>query len=262
MPGDAVPCRCRFIPLTAGYASMNMAVDEALLLSYLNHFSPQTIRVYGWSRPSVTFGYRIDPVAVDTSGFPEIDVVRRQTGGGVVYHGECATVAVAGGVSSLEEWAGRNGLPRKWVNRSSLLYRAVNSVVGDALSALGVRNSLVPGSTSWNAGIDCFSNPCAYDIVADGRKIYGAAQMRLGGAFLYQGNLLMEDGFDTDGFCELLREGLGAALGWEIVEGELSKAEKEEAQRLCRVKYESGGWNRLGSTPPGRPGRPEAGGPR
>lgn len=251
-PGNAHCFRWRFVPMAVARAAMNMAVDEALLLGYLDRLSPQTIRLYGWSLPSVTYGYRVDPSEVDAAGYGDGDVVRRQTGGGVVYHGDCVTIAIVGGVSSLGEWAGREGLPPRSINRSVVLYRAVNAVVKSALRDLGVESSLIPSSASWISGLYCFSSPCAYDIVAGGRKIYGAAQLRSGGSFLYQGNLLLEDGFDVDGFYGLFREGLRTTLGWEVLEGELSTEEREEAEKLRRDKYGSADWNRLGRRHPGR----------
>ena len=156
------------------------------------------------------------------------------------------------------KWADREGLPPRLINRSSALYRTVNSVVRDVLSTLGFRSYFVPESAAWSTQLDCFSNPCAYDIVYGGKKIYGAAQLRVGRAFLYQGNLLLENGIGVDDFGRLLLEGLRKKLGWDIVEGELSTEELEEAEKLCHIKYASNGWNRFGRYPSGRPMRPVA----
>ncbi len=258
MPENPNCFRWRFIPMRIEHAAMNMAIDEALLLSYLKCLSPQTIRISGWRRRSLTYGYRIDPAEVDPRGCGEVDVIRRPTGGGVVYHGECVTLSIVGCVSSLREWGRCQGLPPHSINKASTLYRAVNPVVKDALSALGMESYLIPESASWNARIDCFTNPCAHDIASGGRKIYGAAQLRVGRAFLYQGNLSVEKGFDVAGFSRAFCNGLSIGLGWDIVEGELSGAELEEAERLCRAKYGSGDWNRFGRYPQGRPMRPVA----
>src|SRR5687767_6632729 len=62
-------------------AALNMAIDEALLRALRGPL----LRIYQWSRPSVSFGYfeRFEPVR---ALFPDHDLVRRWTGGGMVEH--------------------------------------------------------------------------------------------------------------------------------------------------------------------------------
>src|SRR6187200_3344166 len=70
-------------------AAMNMAVDEALLESA----SISTVRFYRWRSPALSFGYfgKFTDVAIYAA---ERDLVRRWTGGGIVFHGEDLTYSI------------------------------------------------------------------------------------------------------------------------------------------------------------------------
>src|SRR5262249_22660809 len=64
-------------------ASMNMAIYEALLESA----TVPSIRFYRWQSPAASFGYfgKFSDVAIYAS---ERDLIRRWTGGGIVFHGK------------------------------------------------------------------------------------------------------------------------------------------------------------------------------
>src|SRR5918996_1468012 len=70
-------------------AAINMAIDEALLEAA----TIPSIRFYGWSSPALSFGYfgKFADVADYTS---ERDLVRRWTGGGIVFHGKDLTYSI------------------------------------------------------------------------------------------------------------------------------------------------------------------------
>src|SRR4029077_5322089 len=70
-------------------AAMNMAIDEALLES----LTLPAVRFYRWRSPALSFGYfgRFADVASYQS---ERDLVRRWTGGGIVFHGEDLTYSI------------------------------------------------------------------------------------------------------------------------------------------------------------------------
>src|ERR1700730_929680 len=71
-------------------AALNMAIDEALLETAEN----PTIRFYKWDHPALSFGYfgRFADVADQAT---ERDLVRRWTGGGIVFHGGDLTYSIA-----------------------------------------------------------------------------------------------------------------------------------------------------------------------
>ena len=59
---------------------MNMAVDEVLLLQVADM---PVLRLYDWDRPAVSIGYFQHFAAAPENGR---SVVRRPTGGGIVFH--------------------------------------------------------------------------------------------------------------------------------------------------------------------------------
>src|SRR5438093_13483967 len=70
-------------------AAMNMATDEALL----GYATVPSIRFYRWQSPALSFGY-FGRFADVTSYARERDLVRRWTGGGIVFHGDDLTYSI------------------------------------------------------------------------------------------------------------------------------------------------------------------------
>src|SRR5436189_2507578 len=75
--------------LSARAAAMNMAIDEALL----EYATLPCIRFYRWHSPALSFGYfgRFAHVACYAG---DRDLVRRWTGGGIVFHGDDLTYSI------------------------------------------------------------------------------------------------------------------------------------------------------------------------
>src|SRR5437763_13903284 len=70
-------------------AALNMAIDEALL----EIATEPTIRFYRWDRPAISFGYFGKFADVENYS-SQHDLVRRWTGGGIVFHGEDLTYSL------------------------------------------------------------------------------------------------------------------------------------------------------------------------
>src|SRR5262249_33501134 len=70
-------------------AATNMAIDEALLETAV----VPTIRFYSWHFSALSFGYfgKFSDVAIYAA---ERDLVRRWTGGGIVFHGDDLTYSI------------------------------------------------------------------------------------------------------------------------------------------------------------------------
>src|SRR5256714_12662747 len=70
-------------------AAVNMAIDEALLESV----SEPSIRFYRWDHPALSFGYfgKLADVAMHEL---QRELVRRWTGGGIVFHGDDLTYSI------------------------------------------------------------------------------------------------------------------------------------------------------------------------
>lgn len=187
-----------------------MALDHALAACLEE--GEAVLRLYGWSRPTVSFG-RNEPARLlygETEAAPALDCVRRPTGGRAVVHWRELTYAV---VAPLDAWGGLRAA-----------YAAINEGLGTALRALGAAVELAPappraaqpaarGLTGLSAARDptaqpaargggmvlppdagpCFRSPAPGEVTAAGRKLVGSAQARLDGALLQHGSILVED---------------------------------------------------------------------
>jgi lipoate-protein ligase A len=156
-------------------AALNMAVDEALLESA----HVPAIRFYGWRQPALSFGYfgRFAEVATET----ERDLVRRWTGGGVVFHGKDLTYSVV--------------IPADHVffRQSSLkIYFDLHDALRRALRADGVEADLADLVTA-KTSEHCFANAVRADVISQGRKIAGAAHRRSRHGLLHQGSIQHEN---------------------------------------------------------------------
>ncbi len=203
----------------------NMAADELLARR------PEAwLRIYGWSRPSVSFGY-FDTVAVAASIFPGegIDYIRRWTGGGIVDHRKGYTYTL-----TLPAISGVIYPP------SAELYKWIHGALAEALAASGVACRLLVEDAP-DGGRACWASPVASDIVDEaGHKLAGAGQRRCKGAVLHQG--LIQECEPAPGWERLLAQGLAAEV--ELVEGtEPYAGFAEELEELCCSKYQSERWN-------------------
>jgi lipoyl(octanoyl) transferase len=154
-----------------------MALDHALAACL--GVGEAVLRLYGWARPSVSFG-RNEPARGLYGGGAGVDFVRRPTGGRAVVHGRELTYAV---VAPLNAWGG----PRA-------AYVAINEALAGALAGLGVPAEVARDSAALgpDAG-PCFQSPAPGEVTAAGRKLVGSAQARLEGALLQHGSILLED---------------------------------------------------------------------
>jgi lipoate-protein ligase A len=161
--------------------AQNMAIDKALLHE-ADRSGDGFLRLYRFSPACVSFGRneparaRYDRAAIERRG---LDVVRRPTGGRAVWHEHEVTYAVAAPVAAFGS-----------LHES---YRTIHARLADALRCLGVDPTLAPGrdgAVSFGAGA-CFSTPVGGEVLVDGKKVIGSAQVRAGRAFLQHGSILL-----------------------------------------------------------------------
>jgi lipoate-protein ligase A len=79
----------RLLRIETRDAFMNMAVDEAVLKARIAGIVPNTLRFYRWKPSAVSIGrfQKVsDEVHVENCRKHGVDIVRRITGGGAVYH--------------------------------------------------------------------------------------------------------------------------------------------------------------------------------
>ncbi|MDR3284962.1 MAG: lipoate--protein ligase family protein [Treponema sp.] len=158
----------------------NMGLDEAILESVAKGASLPTLRFYGWAPPAVSVGYfqgleeEVDLVSCKLHG---VDVVRRITGGGAVFHHHELTYSII--------MPGTHPAALPGIQDS---YRILCAGIVEGFALLGVAASFVPIN----------------DIVsADGRKLSGNAQTRRMGCVLQHGTVLLD--LDAELMFDLLK---------------------------------------------------------
>src|SRR6266513_5062887 len=208
-------------------AAMNMAIDEALLGS----IAVPSIRFYRWRSPALSFGYFGKFTDVGSYA-AERDLVRRWTGGGVVFHGDDLTYAIV--------------IPQSdpvFSESSRSIYGAIHAALRNALVADGEPAELAPGVVDAGAaiidrGYSCFANPVRADVMLNGRKVAGSAQRRTRRGLLQQGSIQYSD----------LRNGLAErfaqALSANCSEREISRETLDRARELAEQKYRAETWLR------------------
>lgn len=164
----------------------NMAVDEALLTSFDPEKSSPVLRLYGWEPPALSLGRfqkaheALDLARCVAAGVP---VVRRITGGGVIYHATELTYSIV--------CAPHHIPPAATVKES---FRVLTSFLlcfyGKlGLSARYAADHFPTGSRLGERTAYCFAGTESYDIIAEGKKIGGNAQRRLRNVIFQHGSI-------------------------------------------------------------------------
>ena len=172
----------------------NMAVDGVICDAVARGDQPPTLRLYGWSPFCLSLGYGqrardVDRERLASRGW---DLVRRQTGGKAILHGDELTY-------SLCLPAGHQLYGADVVDS----YRQISRGLLQALESLGlnVQASRQTGASASQNPV-CFDAPSHYEITIAGRKLIGSAQMRRKGALLQHGTLPLRG--DLARICDAL----------------------------------------------------------
>ena len=238
-----------------------MAIDEAILTARTTNRVPNTLRLYRWQPSAVSIGKNQNPhteLYVDNCRRLGVDIVRRISGGGTVFHSakDEVTYSIIAQTSSIAK-----DIPAT--------YQRIYAAITDALRLLGV-------PADYNTG-DAKNCP---NLTVNGKKISGSAQTIRKGTVLQHGTVLLNVDF-TEMFTLLrvpwatscmqvaavakrkitsihetlghtvspetasnaLVEGFKNAFGIQLSTGELTPYESELAERLCREKYATDEWN-------------------
>jgi lipoate-protein ligase A len=226
-------------------AAMNMAVDEALL----EHAAVPSIRFYRWPSPALSFGY-FGKFADVADYAPERDLVRRWTGGGIVFHGNDLTYSIvipmsdaAFSESSISIYKKiHHALAHALIADGTSAELASVAAVSDSRnqigSAIGDRRYSKAGVNQGRYDGHCFANPVRADVMIDGRKVAGAAQRRTRSGLLQQGSIQRVD----------LGNGLALrfarALSNNCSERKINDEVLNRARELAHGKYGADFWLR------------------
>ena len=248
-------------------AFTNMAVDEAVLVSRIHGEALNTLRLYGWTRSAVSVGkfQRIgNEVQLDNCLKDGIDVVRRITGGGSVFHDSQGELTYSV-VSNMEDLRARS---------IAEVYARICSGLIKALSDLGVTADFNEGNTK-----------ACPNLTVNGKKISGSAQCHRRGTVLQHGTILAKVNFErmftylrvpwaqtcmqvvgvakrkityldnelgrkisTGELTQALIDGFKSAFDIELIAGFLTVHENELVEKLRSQKYVTNEWNFDGKT--------------
>lgn len=183
-PAAPVPRPWRLLLAFDQPGAWQMAVDEALQAGFVPGRDRPVLRLYSWSPPCLSLGYaqpagEIDRDACRRAG---IDLVRRPTGGRAVLHDRELTYAVVAGIDDPDVGGS--------IGQS---YRAIAAGLLAGLRALGVAATLAPGRPDGDAAARrsgaCFAVATRHELLWQGRKLAGSAQLRRHGVFLQHGSI-------------------------------------------------------------------------
>lgn len=212
---------------------MNMSIDE-LLLTHISSFEFPVVRIYGWDRKSLSIGYVQNYEAVQQEGYA---IVRRPTGGGVVYHDHDLTYTVV-----VPESHPICRLDR--VESYHVFHRAVKA----ALAGFGLQAELSGNECGAvdRATMQCFVTPTRYDVLCGGQKFAGAAQRRTRDGILHQGSIdLKASAGDSAILVKKLTEAFEKQFEIEFIEFKVSDGFLREAEELTLKKYSTEEWNKF-----------------
>ncbi len=252
----------RLLNLETYDAFMNMAIDEAIMTARIRDTVPNTVRFYRWKPSAVSIG-RFQSlereIFLENCMKQGIDVVRRISGGGAVYH-DCSG-EITYSVVSLKDDLEATG--------ATTVYKRVYLGLAEALKLLGLVADFQKGNL----------RACP-NLTITGRKISGSAQAHRKGIVLQHGTLLVNvdlkqmfrflrvpsfrtcsetaaaaDMKITSIHSELgkevqikevsqaLVEGFQKSLGVKFTESRLTHLETDNAEELRREKYSGRHWN-------------------
>ena len=247
----------RILGLEINDAFSNMAIDEAICRLRSEDKSQNTIRFYRWKPSAVSIGYfqlLEQEVNLDACKMLGVDIIRRMTGGGAVFHsyeGELTYSIIV------------NQYHPRIPNDILKSYEVICSGIVQALDKLGINAEFKPVN----------------DIEVNSKKISGNAQTRRWGVVLQHGTILLSTDIDTMfkvlnvskekisdkmikavesrvttiqqelkrdvSFIEVsdaLRDSFSTIFNVTLVKGKLSKEENKLAMKLREEKYCKEDW--------------------
>ncbi|NWF52444.1 MAG: lipoate--protein ligase family protein [Nitrospirae bacterium] len=254
----------RFVDSGLCNASYNMALDEAIAINVRKGNSPPTLRLYGWSLPSVSIGYSQKMREIDSDycirkGIP---IVRRPTGGRAILHNDEITYSFS---VKTDDGLFSKGLLDSY-KKISNAFVITFLKIGLSLELRLLRNTR---QVSHRSPL-CFESLSYGEITVNNKKILGSAQKRWTDGLLQQGSIPISIdrkeiakvftlqypiGEKLIGLKELLQElnceelkniikvSFEEAFNKTLVPLPLSGEEKSLAHELENKKYLSHSWN-------------------
>jgi lipoate-protein ligase A len=245
-------------------AFYNMALDEAICEAVRKKLSPPTLRIYKWSRPTLSLGYfqKISDIDLDHCREKDYPIVRRLTGGRAILHDDELTYSFCAKKGSL-----------KFNGELHNDYTIISTALVEGMKRCGINAeiSFLRKRAADQKSPSCFKVVSYGEVTVDNKKVIGSAQKRYRNGFLQHGSLLF--GFDEKEFRKTLKgsdeddfSGIGSigecrdkdsygklmlslkrsfedVLESRLITDEPSKHELQLAKELESGKYSTEKWN-------------------
>ncbi len=244
-----------------------MALDEALLCSFDQHSRP-VLRLYGWHPVALSLGRfqkTGEVLDVERCRADGVSLVRRITGGGVIYHADEITYSI---ICSPDQIPEARSIKDSFRVLTGFLLQFYRNLGLDALYALDCCSS---DEKLGERTPFCFAGKESFDILVNGRKIGGNAQRRLKQVVFQHGSIPIQnrvaDGIvylrqhpagveervtclagegmskDTPFLKSVLKDAFCSNLGTVLLETNPTDIEQQMAVKLYREKYLNVHWN-------------------
>ncbi len=187
----------RFIQTDFGGAYANMAMDEAMLITYSQGKIPPTLRIYGWRPPAFSFGYFQNPeqvLDIAKCNKENMPFVRRITGGEVIFHHQELTYSL---VCSKDKIRGRDFVENSLKTICLFLINTYKKLGLSPKFAIEQNPYLFKNNSTKRRNSFCFASKEKYDIVVNGKKLGGNAQRRRRNIIFQHGSIPLKSDIDT-----------------------------------------------------------------
>jgi len=261
--------RWRLLKHQTSDAFTNMAVDEAIMKARIENRVPNTLRFYMWNPSAVSIGRfqkLANEVHVENCIKHGVEIVRRISGGGAVYHDSYGEITYS-------ITAKLTDLGCKDLDMPSA-YQKICSGLNEAVKILGAKAEYRPPDPK----------RCP-NLTIRGKKISGNAQSCKKGVLLQHGTFLLDidhtrmftflkvpwaktiddvlnvskrkltstrqeldSQFSTEEAYQALVAGFEKALGVQFVKEKLTEYEQKLAEKLRKERFVTEEWTSLGKT--------------
>ena len=163
--------------MTYIYSDKLSALDNMLFDSYLvQQCKDEYLRIYQWSNPAVSLGItnKINEINLSYTNKHNIDIVRRETGGGIVYHNQdlCFSFITNANLKPKEN------------------YHLIKDAIEKILHKLG---EFITKTNNINTkSLLCFNGSSNHEISIDNKKVIGIAQKLVKNRYLMQGSIQLK----------------------------------------------------------------------
>lgn len=259
----------RLIKPEAKDAYTNMAIDEAIMNARIKNKVPNTLRLYTWKPSAVSIGrfQKIEEqIHLKNCQKHRIDIVRRISGGGTVYHDQNGEITY----SIIAKLSDLNCADLDILSA----YQKICSGLNEAVKILGAKAEYRPPDPK----------RCP-NLAISGKKISGNAQISKKGILLQHGTFLLDinhkkmftflkvpwaktlndvlevskmkltsarqefgANFSTEETYNALVKGFTKTLNVEFSEGELTEYEQNFARRIRKERFVTEDWTFFGKS--------------